>query len=350
MMCILGIPSFFWGCFSGEKAGTVTDREWTTYKARYLRPEGRIVDTGNGNKSHTEGQGYGMMLAEHYGDRAAFDEMWGWTKTHLARQDGLLSWSWIPDVSGTGGHVDDPNNASDGEVLVAWALIRASKRWPDSKYAAEAQPFALALAERLTVQSPHGMLLVPGLIGFQKEGGRTIVNLSYWIFPAFHEFRELTGNTVWTALDSSGRRLLGIAKYGKWKLPPDWLFVDEIGAVGMPPKEQFPQEFGYNAFRIPLYLAWAGQASDEALLKPFVEFWSEKQVGGRPVATVGLDDDEPADYAAPPGEEAIYLLAQAVLEKRPLASIRWPGMVEGDSYYSATLLLLAKAAASDLAK
>jgi endoglucanase len=291
-----------------------------------------------------------MMLAEHYGDRVAFDEMWEWTKKNLKRPDGLMSWRWRPDATGTGGHVDDPNNASDGEILISWALVRASKRWPDGNYAAEAQPLTQILAEKLTVQSPYGMLLLPGAQGFQKEGGRTVVNLSYWIFPAFREFKDLTGNTTWNALDLSGRRLLGLAAYGTWKLPPDWLYVDEGGAFGMPPAADFPQEFGYNAFRIPLYLAWAGEAGDAALLKPFVQFWTEQQIEGRPRATVRLDNNEVAEYAGPPGEEAIYLLIRALDQKKSLRSIRWPALVEGDSYYSATLLLLAKVAASDLAK
>ena len=49
---------------------------WPAFKARYMAPEGRIVDTGNGGISHSEGQGYGMLLAEAAGDRAAFDRLW----------------------------------------------------------------------------------------------------------------------------------------------------------------------------------------------------------------------------------------------------------------------------------
>ena len=35
---------------------------------------GRIVDTGNENVSHSEGQGYGMLFAVTAGDKAHFDE------------------------------------------------------------------------------------------------------------------------------------------------------------------------------------------------------------------------------------------------------------------------------------
>ncbi|PTY01537.1 endoglucanase [Verrucomicrobia bacterium LW23] len=356
MMCILGLPAWiFGGCSpSASREATATDADWVAYKSRYLMAEGRITDTSNGNVSHTEGQGYGMLLAVHYRDRPAFDAMWTWTKAKLTRPDGLLSWRWRPDASGNGGAVDDPNNASDGEILITWALVRAGKAWGEATYTAEGQGLARLVVEKLVVKSPAGDLLLPGIVGFRKpeNGGRTIVNLSYWIFPALEELREATGVETWNALGATGRRLISLARYGRWKLAPDWLSVDDAtGAVSMPPATEFPQEFGYNAFRIPLYVAWAaGQAGDRELLRPFVQFWSEQQIEGRPAATVRLDTDEVAEYAGPPGEEAIYLLVRAVEAGKSPRSIRWPALVEGDSYYSATLLLLTKAAASDLEK
>ncbi len=32
-----------------------------SYKARFMMPDGRIIDTANGNVSHTEGQGFAML-------------------------------------------------------------------------------------------------------------------------------------------------------------------------------------------------------------------------------------------------------------------------------------------------
>jgi endoglucanase len=34
-------------------------------------PDGRIIDTGNGNVSHTEGQGFAMLMAVENEDNAA---------------------------------------------------------------------------------------------------------------------------------------------------------------------------------------------------------------------------------------------------------------------------------------
>lgn len=46
------------------------DTAWESYKSRFMMPDGRIIDTGNGNVSHTEGQGFAMLLAVANNDRS----------------------------------------------------------------------------------------------------------------------------------------------------------------------------------------------------------------------------------------------------------------------------------------
>lgn len=48
---------------------------WQSYKARFVTAQGRVVDTGNGNISHSEGQGYGMLLAVAANDRETFNDL-----------------------------------------------------------------------------------------------------------------------------------------------------------------------------------------------------------------------------------------------------------------------------------
>ena len=44
--------------------GTLKDPEaWRAYKAHFVTEAGRVVDTANKGISHSEGQGYGMLLA-----------------------------------------------------------------------------------------------------------------------------------------------------------------------------------------------------------------------------------------------------------------------------------------------
>ena len=48
------------------------DEYWRLYRTRYI-DGGRVLDTGNKDVSHSEGQGWGMLLAEANGDRRTFD-------------------------------------------------------------------------------------------------------------------------------------------------------------------------------------------------------------------------------------------------------------------------------------
>ena len=93
------------------------DRAWESYKARFFKPEGRIVDTGNGGVSHTEGQGFAMLMAVANDDKATFDKLWQWTDRRLKnKENGLFYWRYNPAESNP---VADKNNAADGDVLIA---------------------------------------------------------------------------------------------------------------------------------------------------------------------------------------------------------------------------------------
>ncbi|KIN72600.1 hypothetical protein Z949_1777 [Sulfitobacter guttiformis KCTC 32187] len=45
---------------------------WSAWKGRFLSGDGRIIDDGNGGISHSEGQGFGALLAQANDDRSAF--------------------------------------------------------------------------------------------------------------------------------------------------------------------------------------------------------------------------------------------------------------------------------------
>ncbi|MBC7668174.1 MAG: hypothetical protein H7236_06890 [Gemmatimonadaceae bacterium] len=90
---------------------------WAAFKAAYVLQDGRVVDPENGGVSHSEGQGWTMLLAEAHGDRQTFDRAWGWTQAHLAREKApLLAWRYDPRATPA---VADENNAADGDIFVA---------------------------------------------------------------------------------------------------------------------------------------------------------------------------------------------------------------------------------------
>ncbi len=302
---------------------------WGAFKERFVSAEGRVIDTGNQAISHSEGQGAGMLLATHYGDRTAFTSLWQWTKAHLqVRQDALFAWKWTPEAG-----VADTNNATDGDLLIAWALSRAAERWKEPQWQAESRRITGDVLDRLVRRSNGRALLLPGAYGFESTDGLTL-NLSYWVFPAFRYFQRRDSRPEWAELDVSGRALLKEARFGRWSLPTDWLLL----AAPPVPAAGFKPRFGYNAVRIPLYLLWAGNPEPD-LLSPFQGYWRYFRPASFLPAWTDVVENSVDSYHASPGIQAI---AQATLA-HPALPRRTPLAELGPDYYSATLQLFARA-------
>src|SRR4030088_2357389 len=153
---------------------------WRQYKERFVTSDGRVVDNANGGISHSEGQGYAMLIAERLDDRPTFEAIWQWTRSNLlVRGDGLAAWRWSPQVP----HVADHNNATDGDLLIAWALAEASDRWDVSEYRETARLIVEDLATKVVTSSRFGPILLPASTGFagKDQSDAPVVNLSYWL-------------------------------------------------------------------------------------------------------------------------------------------------------------------------
>jgi endoglucanase len=313
-------------------------REWEAYKARFLLREGRIVDNANGLVSHSEGQGYGMLLAVLAGDAPTFETIWRWTQNNLiVGPDGLAAWKWDPQRA----KVADTNNASDGDILIAWALAKASRRFERPDYLAAAQTIAQSIGATLIKQSPSGPILMPGKTGFgssaQPDG--PIINLSYYIFPAFEDLKALAPDQDWDGLRDTGLKMIGGGHFGPQGLPVDWA---AFGKSKLRPARNFSKTFGYDAIRIPLYVAWGANPSKQEMA-PFASLWNDR------TEAIEIGTSGPA-AAKPPafvdgGYRMILALASCVATgqviPRDLVQIR------DDLYYPATLRLLVVAAAQE---
>ncbi len=310
---------------------------WRDYAQRFLLPEGRIVDTGNKGISHSEGQGYGLLLAESAGDRAAFDRILGWTQRNLmVREDGLSAWRWQPD-----GGVTDRNNASDGDILIAWSLLRAAQRWKTESYTSAAIAIVKALTPAVVAEQAGMTVLLPGRDGFRK-GDSLILNPSYWVFPALRAFAALPGAAVWSKVADSGLVLLSKARFGSFQLPPDWVSLDVGGNVA--PAEGFRKQYGYDAVRVPLYLAWDGYR-DPYYFRPYAML-AAKYGGAAIPATVSLPGGTTTQVSASVGMLAVYRLACLIAGTGAEVSV--PPFGPNEDYYSTTLGHLAALAAQSL--
>jgi endoglucanase len=329
--------------------GQIAGADWTIFKGRFIREDGQLIDSYS-KLSHSEGQGYAMLLALAAGDRATFDQVWHWTRANLKRRDdALLAWKWQPDGKG-GGAIGDVNDATDADILIAWALHRAAQAWHEPDYDKAARPIAEDILTKLVREVAGFAVLLPGHAGFAHKNGLT-VNLSYWIFPAFPSLDELVPSPRWRALERSGLYLLQVARFGSGRLPSDWMVLTATkdGGLIISLLKDKPL-YGYDAVRIPLYLLWDGRISPRTAA-PFLAFWQSTSDTRIP-ASVNLATGAVARYAIPPGMQAIVT---AVETRSPPAepgfatdaSAPLPALDRDQDYYSAALGLLVRLALSE---
>ena len=275
---------------------TLRPEDWAAYRDRFVMADGRVVDDANGAISHSEGQGYGLLLAFSAGDRGAFERIFDFTRNQLMiRDDGLAAWKWDPKASP---NIVDVNNATDGDILIAYALGLAGKAWNEPRYTTAATALASAVGSHALAQANGRTVLLPGVQGFappDRPAGTVVVNPSYWVYEAFPTLKELAPRVAWDDVASAGIELAASARFGKAALPADWV---EITSTGLRPAEGFPAVYGYNAIRIPLYMVRAG--IEGVFLDPFANL-------GEP-AVIELASGTKTDLLSDPGYRMIDAL------------------------------------------
>jgi len=309
--------------------------DWNQFKSAYIE-NGRVIDKAQGGITHTEGQGAALILAVQNDDPHTFAQVWDWTQRNLqVREDKLFAWSWSPSSG-----ISDMNNASDGDLFIAWALSKAYKKWNEPRYLFAGIQVSQSIREKLFRKTDKGTVLLPGVMGFEKADGLKI-NLSYWVFPAINELASLDPSPEWEDLRLTGLKLIEEARFGKWHLPPDWMKLQ--GTVITPTDDD---RFGYDAVRIPLYLIW-GQQATSSNIEPFQSFWNT--FAGKPIlpAWVDLNNGKVGTYNASSGFHSI----SAITQSYPNPSLaHLPEFDSTEGYYSSMLYLFTKFALEDLKK
>ena len=314
-------------------------QDWLAFRHLYVTPEGRVIDTGNGNTSHSEGQGWGMMVAQAADDHDTFALLLDWTtRTLQRRSDHLHAWRYKPTDANP---VSDLNNATDGDLFIAAALARAAARWNRPDYAERAAHIARDILGSVRTAGARTILL-PGSAGFDRPDGY-IVNPSYYTFALFSDLAPLVPSPTWSLLRQDGAALILQGRYGKWMLPPDWLRVDRRdGALSI--AGGWPPRFSWDAIRVPLHVAWGGIAA-APLTESFRHYWSASPAN--PPAWTDLHTGEVAPYAAPAGMRAVAAVA---LRSSTLDTTRtMPSVMAATDYYGAGLVLLSRLASEEIA-
>ena len=313
---------------------------WDAWKSTFLQADGRVVDTLQKQASHSEGQGYGMVLASEFNDASAFASMYQWTERHLAiRPDPLLAWRWLP---GEANPVPDRNNASDGDLFYAWALVRAAQRFDNRSYLARAQEIAQQLAANCVVAMPGASdrtVWLPASQGFAHATHVTI-NPSYYMPLAMREVAAATGVSMLAVCAQHGEVLLNdLAIEG---LVPDW--VDVADGRARPSATMSPNT-GYEALRVPLFLIWSRLSQHNAVRRMAAVYERTVQPGVgvptviEPLSGVVLETSGDLGYQA--------LAGLTLCSARNVVGAAIPPFTPTQPYYPATLQLFAMIAANE---
>jgi endoglucanase len=325
-----------------EKSQIAVDTDsmvrWNYYKKTFVAPSGRVIDFKQNGISHSEGQGYTMLLAVRFNDEPLFNLVWRWTERNLMvrKSDALAAWSWGTRVTGEKSVIDF-NNATDGDLSIAWALFKAGEKWHRPEYIDKAFDIVRSIRRHLVVEENDILFLLPGYYGFASEKAIK-VNLSYLMLSAFKEFSLYRDSRFWKRLYESSVRIIGMASHNGKGLPPDWVSCSGT-ECGAPEGNRYV--FGYEAIRVLLYLAWEKRLDVLPGLSSMLDIMDKE---AKVPAVISLDKKETESNEASGGMIAVWARVAAVAGRDSLAERLWQMagqkiVMEKKDYYSYVLYL-----------
>jgi endoglucanase len=266
------------GCGSSATGSIPWQHAATGLAPPYLRPDGRVVRTDQGGDTVSEGQAYGMLLADAAGNHATFARIWEWTSDHLQLGNGLFAWHASP-----AGKVIGQQPASDADLLIAWALLRyygpGAAAWHR-----DGRRVAGAILAREVTTGPGG---VPVLTAGPWATGRPAsLDPSYWSLSAFQGLARLTGDQEWHRLAVGAITLTRELTHNGQLLPPDWAELTAAGALRPEPAPDGSQpvtQYGPDAQRT---VVWYAASCDPQARMLAAHWWPLLRPGSRDQALI----------------------------------------------------------------
>ncbi len=327
-------------CFSqtcdAAKPGT-----WQYYKNTFISSDGRIIDYYKNRSSHSEGQGYGMLLAIYHNDKSTFNKILNWTRNNLKiRNDNLFAWHWGKRVTGDWGIIDY-NNATDGDLLIAWALLKAYEKWKRPEFKKYGLEIAKSIKKKLIINRKGNLHLMPGYYGFHSEE-RVTLNPSYFIYPAFAHFSRYEDTLFWQKLSTHCLNITFYTLFTRLKLPANWIRIDKNGTISLDHERR--KYFGYEAIRIPLYLSISKKKTHLRAFSKYLNF--NEKLGYLP-DVIDLEHEQVSINEAPAGFCAVVSACAKSLGRNNLSKKLMKRAVrkikkEHRNYYSHSLYLIAR--------
>jgi endoglucanase len=210
----------------------------------------------------SEGIGYGLLLSAFNDDKATFDGIWKFGKRNL-NDSGLLPW-----LFSSNSQVVDSNNATDGDLDAAFALVVAAKKgWGTDQDAKN-------LINALLTHNVHSD---NSLERGEANNPKDVINTDY-VSPAyFTVFEEFTGNTRWSAVKDKNYDIIRKA------LDQDGVVLQpqeaRVDGVVVNDTNTYNSDTARAPWRIATDYVWFGDDRAKRILTDYNAFF-ESQSGG----------------------------------------------------------------------
>lgn len=324
-----------------------TYQDW--YQAYVTQTDiGAYVNAGSKTTpiSLSEGQGYGMVITalaagKDLVSEDRFAELFAYYKEYTVSKSSSLM-KWKQENTEDGWESTDNHNATDGDLDIAYALILASREWPDSKNQYyEVATTLLNDIKKDNYNSDTGLLTVGNWATTNKKA-RTIFRTSDVMPVYFEEFFNFTKDDFWQDLNQKSASVLKeLSQQQKTGLLPDFAIIDSSSVRAALPKEvSEPNDanYAYNASRIPMRLANSTNSDIQQVLTKMMKYFDQqtniyggyKLNGTKLVESQSKSFSAPILYAAKQEQEnysGLYKNQQWIFKKR----------IDGKNYYGDSL-------------
>lgn len=305
--------------------------------------------TVNGEKRYTtsEAIGYGMYLTVMGADsnphaQRDFKELTRYYLDHRLKKSYLMSWR--QHIKGKK-YVADQTSASDGDIIIAHALILAYRKWRQPSYRKLAKKLAADIMASEINQQNYTVQL--GNWVSPKSKYYHYIRTSDCIPYAFDDLYDLTGDKRWIKVRQSMLHYLGsLSAQHKTGLIPDFAKITGQKAVPAKPNSIATKEDGdysYNSCRIPMLLAGYQKNGAPKILHKMLRFFKNTnyaaagyKLNGKPLTLSQSASFDAPVFAAvnvdkTPEFSDLYMRTQYIFARK----------LPTDNYYDATLTLLA---------
>ncbi|MFT8882756.1 MAG: glycosyl hydrolase family 8 [Liquorilactobacillus hordei] len=306
--------------------------------------------TKKGNVSLSEAQGYGMLIAteqthtDSNKSQETFDKLDAYYLSNRDAGTNLMSWKQV--ISHNGKRIKKyHNNATDGDLYIAYSLIRAAKKWPQKAPYYKKQ--AKAILEdilKYNYNSSTGSLMVGNWAKGTKYAN--LLRTSDVLPAQFEEFYHFTGDKVWLSIkDKMLSNLVELSKKHKTGLIPDMAWIKKDGSVISVGKKshfgKYNRYYYYNACRLPYNLSQSNDSKSRLVLRKMMKFFMSREyiAGGYTLSGQQLSNYQSASFGAP-----IFYAAKDSKEYNKLTQLEkyiFMQKLEVNNYYQSALVTLA---------